>query len=65
MVVFKETKHVESSTYSSEYIALKTAMEQILALWYKLCMFGIPLEGAACIFCYNESVHKSSSDPSV
>ena len=61
----KRQNTVESSTYSSEYIALKTATEQIIALRYKLRMFGIPLEGAARVFCDNESVYKSSSDPSV
>ena len=54
---------VESSTFSSEFIALKTAVETIMALRYKLRMFGIPIEGPARIFCDNEAVYRNSSDP--
>jgi hypothetical protein len=59
----KRQNTVESSTYSSEFIALKTATEQIIALRYKLRMMGIPLEGAARVFCDNEAVYKNASDP--
>ncbi len=41
----KRQNTVESSTYGSEYIALKTAVDLIEALRYKLHMFGIPLGG--------------------
>jgi hypothetical protein len=58
----KRQNTVESSTYSSEYIALKTATEQIQALRYKLRMMGVPLEGAARVFCDNEAVYRNSSD---
>jgi hypothetical protein len=34
---------VESATFGLEFIALKTAIDQIDALRYKLRMFGIPL----------------------
>jgi hypothetical protein len=46
-------------------MALKTATEMIIALRYKLRMFGIPLEGdgAANIYCDNEAVWKNSSTP--
>ena len=54
---------VESSTFSSEFIALKTAMETIMALRYKLRMFGVPIDGPARIFCDNEAVYRNSSDP--
>jgi hypothetical protein len=59
----KRQNTVESSTYSSEFIALKTASEQIIALRYKLRMFGIPLDGPARVFCDNEAVYKNTSDP--
>ena len=58
----KRQNTVESSTYSSEFIALKTAIEQIMALRYKLRMLGIPLEGPARIFCDNEAVYRNASD---
>ena len=59
----KRLNTVESSTFSSEFIALKTAVEQLMALRYKLRMFGIPIEGPARVFCDNEAVYKNSSDP--
>ena len=58
----KRQNTVESSTYSSEFIALKTAVEQIIALCYKLRMMGVPLEGAARVFCDNEAVYKNASE---
>ena len=40
----KRQNTVESSTFSSEFIALKTCMESTVALRYKLRMFGIHLK---------------------
>ena len=44
-------------------IALRIAVEQVEGLWYKLCMFGIPIDGPAVIFCDNQSVVKAASTP--
>ena len=52
-----------------EFIALKTCVESISALRFKLRMFGIPLnhndstheDDAAYIFCDNETVVKNST----
>eukprot|EP00978_Attheya_sp_CCMP212_P010154 scaffold24349_cov63-Attheya_sp.AAC.1 len=46
---------VESSTFGSEFVAMKTAAEQNMALRYKLRMFGIPIDGPANVFCDNEA----------
>ena len=35
----------------------------IIALRYKLPMFGVPLEGAAQVFCDNQGVVKNTSVP--
>ena len=59
----KRQNTVETSTFGSEFIAKKTAVEQIEALRYKLRMFGVPLEGPTNIFCDNESVFKNASIP--
>ena len=59
----KRQNTVETSTFGSEYIALKICIELIESLVYKLCMFGIPIEGEARVLCDNESVVKSSSYP--
>ena len=57
----KRQNTVESSTFSSEFIAMKACVEHITALRYKLRMFGIPIEGPVNILCDNESVVKNSS----
>ena len=59
----KRQNTVKTSTFGSEFIAMKTAVEQIEALRYKLRMFSIPLEGPTNIFCDNESVFKNASIP--
>jgi hypothetical protein len=41
----KRQNTVESATFGSEFIALKTAIDQIDGLRYKLRMFAIPLYG--------------------
>ena len=59
----KRQNTVEMSTFGSEFITMKTAVEQIESLWYKLRMFGVPLEGPMNVFCDNEAVFKNVSQP--
>ena len=59
----KRQDTVEMSMFGSEYIAMKTAVEQIKSLWYKLRMFGVLLEGPTNVFCDNEAVFKNVSQP--
>ena len=59
----KRQNTVETSTFGSEFVALKIATELIEGLRYKLRMFGVPLSGPARVFCDNESVVKSSTFP--
>ena len=54
---------METSTFGSEFIAMRTAVEHIKALCYKLCMFGIPVEGPMNVFCDNEAVFKNTMIP--
>jgi len=54
---------VEVSTIGNEITAMKNAVELIEGLRYKLCMFGVPINGATNIFCDNEAVTKNCSDP--
>ena len=42
---FKAQKTVETSTFGSEFVALRIAVELIEALRYKLRMMGVPLDG--------------------
>ena len=59
----KRQPSVESSTFGAEFCALKTAIEMIEALRYKLRMFGVPISGQANIFCDNEAVYKNTVEP--
>jgi hypothetical protein len=54
---------VETSTFGSEFVALRTCRDMIIVLRYKLRMFGIPLEGAAQVFYDNQGVVKNTSVP--
>ena len=51
----KRQSTVESSTFSSELIALKICMEHVVALRFKLRMFGVPIDGETKILCDNKS----------
>ena len=47
---------VEASSFGSEFIATRIAIELIEGLRYKLRMFGVPIEGPTILFCDNQSV---------
>ena len=59
----KRQNGVETSTFGSEFTALKNAVELIAVLRYKLIMFGVPIDGPTEIFCNNEEVYKNASTP--
>ena len=52
----KRQATVEASTFGSESIAMRQAIEMIEGLRYKLRMLGIPIDGAMKIYCDNDSV---------
>ena len=59
----KRQNTVETSTFGSEYCAMKTAIDMIEGLRYKLRMMGVPLVGSTAVFCDNQSVVKNSTAP--
>jgi hypothetical protein len=59
----KRQNGVETSTFGSEFTAMKNAVELIAALRYKLRMFGVPIDGSTDMFCDNEAVYKNASMP--
>jgi hypothetical protein len=59
----KRQNTVETSTFGSEFVAMKIAKEMVVALRYKLRMFGIPIDGATNVYCDNEGVVKNTSIP--
>jgi len=60
----KTQKTVETSTFRSEFVALRIATEQIKALRYNLRMMGVPIENSANVLVDNETVVKNSTIPS-
>ena len=59
----KAQNTVESSTFGSEFVALRTCAELLKSMRYKVRMMGIPLDGPANVFCDNEAVVKNTSIP--
>ena len=57
----KRQNMVESSTFGAEFVALRIVTEMISSFWYKLRMFGIPLDGPANVFCNNEAVYQNAA----
>merc|ERR1712130_637365 len=54
---------VETSSFGSEFMAMKTATEYVRGLRYKLRMMGISVKGPTYIFGDNQSVLVNSSIP--
>ena len=59
----KRQNTVESSSFGSGFVALRTAKDMLVALRYKLRMFGVPIDGLASVFCDNNGVVKNSTIP--
>jgi len=59
----KRQNTVETSTFGSEFVAMRIAKEMIVALRYKLRMFGVPIDGPANVLCDNQGVVKNTSIP--
>jgi len=60
----KRQNTVESSTYGSELVASRIAIEMILEFCYKLRMMGIVINGPAVMFVDNKAVVKNTTLPS-
>ena len=52
----KKRPTIESSVFGAEFVAIKTAMEALHGLSYKLRMMGVPLTEPSYIYGYNMSV---------
>jgi hypothetical protein len=59
----KRQNTVETSTFGSEFVAMRIAVELIESLRYKLRMFGIPIDGPTNVYCDNEAVTKNAIYP--
>ena len=59
----KRQTTVETSTFGSEIVAMKIAIEMVEGLRYKLRMMGINIDGPCDVLCDNESVVKNVTRP--
>ena len=62
--ISKRQKTVETSTYGSELVAAKQAVELILEYRYKLCMMGAKIDESALLLGDNKSVILNTTMPS-
>ena len=59
----KKQNSIETSSFGSEFTALKVCVELCEGLRYKLRMMGVPLDGPSVIKADNQSVINNSSIP--
>ena len=59
----KRQATVETATYGSEFVAAKTAVEQIMDIRYTLMYLGIPIQGPTYMYGDNKTVVQSSAVP--
>ena len=59
----KKQTSVKSSSFGSEFCAMKQVCEYLRGLRYKLRMFGIPVDGPSYVFGDNQSVLANTSVP--
>ena len=62
--ISKRQKTVETSTYGSELVAAKQAVELVMEYWYAMRMLGRPLDGPALMLGDNNSVVLNTTMPS-
>ena len=63
MWMSKKQTGIETSSFGSEFTAMKTCVEMIQGLRYKLRMMGVPIDSPARVQADNEAVVKNSSMP--
>eukprot|EP00957_Ditylum_brightwellii_P003459 262139-Ditylum_brightwellii.AAC.1 len=56
---------VETSTYGAKSMAMKTSVEEVMALRYMLCCLGVKVSKPTCILGDNRSVIINSTVPSL
>ena len=59
----KRQNTVETSSYGSELVAMRIALEAILEIRYKMRMMGLPIQPTLNIFCDNQAVVYNTQYP--
>ena len=56
----KRQNTVKASTYGSEFVDMRILVEMFIALRYKLCLFGGPIDGPFNVFCDNDAIARTA-----
>jgi hypothetical protein len=59
----KRQNAVESSTFGSEFVAMRIAIDSIEGLRYKIRMMGVPIDGPRRMFCDNNVAVLNTTNP--
>jgi hypothetical protein len=59
----KQHNAVKSSSFGSDFVALRAAKDVLVASQFKLRMLGAPIDGPASVFCDNHGVVKNMMIP--
>jgi len=59
----KKQTSIETSSFGYEFSAMKTAVEMVEGLRYKLRMMGVPIDGPCIVKADNMSMVRNSSIP--
>jgi hypothetical protein len=59
----KKQPTIETSVYGAEFVALKTGLEAVRGIRYKLRMMGVPLDSPTYVYVDNMSVVHNSQRP--
>jgi hypothetical protein len=59
----KKQATVETATFGSEFITVRTTIDQIVDLRMTLCYLGIPIQEKSYVFGDNKTIINTSSTP--
>jgi hypothetical protein len=59
----KRQPTVETSVFGAEFVSMKTGLETMRGIRYKLRMMGIPIAGPTLVYCDNMSVVHNTTKP--
>ena len=59
----KKQAAIEGSAFGAEFVAMKTSVDALQGIHYKLCMIGVPLTGPSYVYSNNMSVIYNTSRP--
>ena len=59
----KRQSNAKTLTFGLDFVVMKTAVEIIKGLRYKICMMGVEVDGPMNVLCENKSAVKNPTQP--